>query len=140
MGTRVRKTRIVWNPDVIMGEATEEGMRRLSLAAEVLKAKTEANLKAIIKNPTYSRPVYQTGPYAGKYWTARIAGELLRSVRIVKSTSKSIRNVWVMVGQRMAYYASMFEFATDPKRGKRFFRPAIAASKAKMKSIIERGE
>jgi len=133
------KTHLFWNPQPALEIATEIGMQRLNQAGEVLAAKVRSNLRTIIKNPAYSRPVYKTGKSAGKWWTARDAGEMLKSVRVV---SKSIgeRNVWVIVGHSKAYYATMFEYATTIKRGKAFFRPAIAASKARMRQIIERGK
>jgi len=121
--------------NVVMGEA----MRRLELAGEILAKKIRANLQAQIKNPNYSRPPYKTGPYAGKWWTARDAGELLRSVRVVKKNDSIHRNIWVIVGNSKAYYSAIYEYATDSKRGKKFYRPALAAARPSMKSVIENG-
>lgn len=141
--------------EVVMGEA----MRRLEMAGEVLASKIEQNLIAQI-NPadtrvakiktkngyTYktvkrykSRPEYETGKYPNKWWTARDAGELLRSVRVVRKDDSTHRNVWVIVGNSKAYYSAMFEYATDPTRGKKFYRPALASSRSRMKSVIENG-
>lgn len=124
--------------EIVMAEA----QRRLMKAANILKDNVRSNLKAVIKNPNYSRPVYKTGKYAGKWWTARDANELLNSVRIVQKNTdieRGHRNIWIMCGHSKAYWAAMFEFATDPKRGKKFFRPAIASSRPKMKSVLENG-
>lgn len=121
--------------NVVMGEA----MRRLELAGNVLASKIRSNLQSQIKNPNYSRPPYKTGKYAGKWWTARDAGELLRSVRVVTKKDSAHRNVWVIVGNSKAYYSAMFEYSTDPSRGKKFYRPALASSRSRMKSVIENG-
>ena len=121
--------------NVVMAEA----MRRLEVAGNVLATQIKSNLRAQIKNPNYSRPPYKTGPYAGKWWTARDAGELLRSVRVVKKNDSIHRNIWIIVGNSKAYYSAIYEYATDPKRGKKFYRPALAASRSKMKSVIENG-
>lgn len=121
--------------EVVMGEA----MRRLEMAGEVLAAKIRSNLQAQIKNPNYSRPPYKTGKYAGKWWTARDAGELLRSVRVVTKKDSTHRNVWIITGNSKAYYSAIYEYATDPTRGKKFYRPALASSRSKMKSVIENG-
>ena len=121
--------------NVVMTEA----MRRLELAGELLAAKIRSNLQSQIKNPSYSRPPYKTGPYAGKWWTARDAGELLRSVRVVTKKDSIHRNVWIIVGNSKAYYSAAYEYATDPKRGKKFYRSALASSRSKMKSVIENG-
>jgi hypothetical protein len=130
--------------NVVMTEA----MRRLQLAAEILKVSIKANLVAVI-NHAVSRPVYKGGyvdgkyvpgaVYAGKWWTARAAGELYRSVRVVTKKDSPHRNVWVIVGNSKAYYSAMFEYATDPKRGRKFYRPALASSRSSMKSVIENG-
>jgi len=121
--------------EVVMKEA----MRRLEAAGEVLAAKIRSNLQAQIKNPNYSRPPYKTGKYAGKWWTARDAGELLRSVRVVTKKDSAHRNVWIITGNSKAYYSAAYEYSTDPARGKKFYRPALASSRSKMKSVIENG-
>jgi len=133
------KTHIFWNPQAVNKMADKVASERMQAAATVLAEKTRSNLQAIIQH-AISRPAYKRGKDAGKWWTARDAGELLRSVRIVQNVKAGVHNIWVMVGQKKAYYATMFEYATRPGRGQKFFRPAIAASKAKMKSIIERGQ
>jgi hypothetical protein len=131
--------------NVVMGEA----MRRLEMAGNLLASKIEQNLLSQIKNPNYSRPPYKGGyvngkyvpgaVYAGKWWTARDAGELLRSVRVVKKEDSAHRNIWVITGNSKAYYAAAYEYSTDPKRGKKFYRPALASSRSRMKSVIENG-
>lgn len=121
--------------NVVMAEA----MRRLGLAGDILAANIKSNLRSQIKNPAYSRPPYKTGPYAGKWWTARDAGELLRSVRVVKRNDSVHRNIWIICGNSKAYYSAAYEYSTDPKRGKKFYRPALASSRSKMKSVIENG-
>jgi hypothetical protein len=121
--------------EVVMAEA----MRRLQVAGEILAEKIRSNLRSQIKNPNYSRPPYKTGRYAGKWWTARDAGELLKSVRTVTRNDSIHRNIWIICGNSKAYYSAIYEYATDPKRGKKFYRPALAASRSKMKSVIENG-
>lgn len=131
--------------NVVMGEA----MRRIEMAGHILASKIEQNLIAQIKDTNYSRPIYKGayikgkyvpgGRYAGKWWTARDAGELLRSVRVVTKKDSTHRNVWVIVGNSKAYYSAMFEYSTDPSRGKKFYRPALASSRSRMKSVIENG-
>ena len=139
------KTHTYWNPKVTVEQPTKIAGERLSQAAELLADKTRTNLRTIIQHQV-SRPVYGDRRYrgkvskdAGKWWTARDAGELLKSVRVVKKEDNPL-NVWVMVGQSKAYYSAMFEFASSVKRGKAFFRPAIASCRRKMINIIEKGE
>jgi len=86
---------------------------------------------------TVSRPIYKTGPYAGKNWTARDAGQLKKSIRVVRQKTKSgkafskKRNVRVYAGHFLAYYAKIVEF-----NGRAFMRPALTASLAGLKEII----
>ena len=126
--------------EVVMTEA----MRRITLAANVLASKIESNLQAIISrrgSKDYTRPVYASGKHAGKWWTARDAGELLKSVRVVKKEEidPKDRNIWVIVGNSKAYWAAIYEYATDPKKGGKFYRPALASARPIMKSVIENG-
>jgi len=121
--------------NVVMAEA----MRRIEAAGNVLAEKIRSNLRSQIKNPNYSRPPYKKGRYAGKWWTARDAGELLKSVRVVKKFDSIHRNIWIVVGNSKAYYAAIYEYATDPQRGKKFYRPALASARPTMKSVIENG-
>lgn len=127
-----------WNPSVIEDEVVPRAMERLEGAARVLAEKTRANLRKAIKH-SYSRPPYKTGPYAGRSWTAREAGALEKTVRVVRKYGDANgRNVRVYVGNYDVYYAQIFEFSLPPK-GKAFFRPAINASRAEMKDVIQNG-
>jgi hypothetical protein len=137
MGSNL-KSHIFWNPQPAVNIATAIGTERMGRAAIVLKDKIKSNLSTIIKHQV-SRPMYKTGDDKEKWWTARDAGELMHSVRIVSSPDPKQRNIWVIAGSKKAYYAVMFERASTPARGKAYFRPAIAATKHEMITIIEKG-
>ena len=128
-----------WNPKVADEVVMSEAMRRLELAGETLAGAIKDKLKSVIKDPYYSRPVYKTGKHAGKWWTARDAGELLKSVRVVKKYDSIHRNILIICGHSKAYYAAMFEYAATPARGVPFFRPALSSSRRHMKRILENG-
>jgi len=95
---------------------------------------------------TISRPMYEKGSYAGQEWTKRDAGELKKSVRVVERDEekygyvlaqfKTIGNygdVRVYVGHYLAWYAQIVEYYTP------FMRPALAATRSKVKDILENG-
>lgn len=134
-----------WNPKLADVDVIPSAMLRLELAGNILADRTRQNLRALIRRPgmvgryALNRPVYRRGKYAGRSWTARQAGDLLASVRVVKHYSSNIRNIWVMVGNKKVYYGLPFEYATRPAYGRPFFRPAIESSRALMKSVIEGG-
>ncbi len=128
-----------WKPSLADAEIIPNAMERLEAAGRVLAEKTRANLRAKIRVGNISRPVAKSGKYAGKSWTARNPGALLKTVRVVRKKGDTARNVWVMVGNYDVYYGQMFEYATDPKKGGAFFRPAIAQSKSGMKDALENG-
>jgi len=142
--------------DVVMKEA----MKRIYRAGRVLRTAIKERLRSAVNKATtreaqikrkkgmvtktvkryQSRPMYESGDYSGRWWTARDAGQLLDSVRVVfKQGDSKNRNVWVIVGNKKAYYAAIFEYATDPKRGHKFYRPALASARPTMKSVIENG-
>jgi hypothetical protein len=121
-----------WNPNAFDQEFEDVAVERLVLAAEVVKS----NARLLCPVGTVSRPIYKTGPYAGKEWTSRDAGQLKKSIRVVLKKSKSgkpltkIRNVRVYAGHYLAYYARIVEF------GKPFMRPALAQSISTVKQIL----
>jgi len=108
-------------------------IERLVEAAEVVA--DEARRKCPVG--TVSRPIYKTGPYAGKEWTARDAGQLKRSIRVTRRTTKTgkplsrIRNVRTYAGTKKAYYASIVEHGGRP-----FMRPAFTQSFQRVKEIL----
>lgn len=85
---------------------------------------------------TVSRPMYRTGPYAGQAWTARDAGALKKSIRVVQKRGKTgkpltaRRNVRVYAGHYLAYYAKIVEFSRP------FMRPAFEEMKPYIKEIV----
>lgn len=106
---------------------------RLNAAANVLADEIKSKLRSVAPMPQ-SRPVYKTGPYAGEAWTAREAGALLSTVRVVQKHSNKT-NFWVVVGSYRAYYAQIFENAK--LKGRKFFRPALRSARPKMKAVLE---
>jgi len=121
-----------WNPNVMDQEFENVAIERLVGAAEVVA--NSARRKC--PEGTISRPMYKSGPYAGQDWTARDAGQLKKSVRVVRKKTKSgkafsrKRNVRVYAGTKKAYYASIVEYS------KPFMRPALAQSIAEIRNIL----
>ena len=93
----------------------------------------EASARARCPVGTISHGVYKTGKYAGRYWTARAAGALRKTIRTVRKYGDPNLNVWVMAGDSKVYYAQIVEFQTP------FLRPALAGSKTAIKTIISNG-
>ena len=122
-----------WNPNVMDETFENVAVERLVEAAEVVAGAARSKCPV----GTISRPIYTRGPYAGKAWTARDAGQLKKSIRVVQKKTKGgkafsrKRNVRVYAGHYLAYYASIVEHA-----GKAFMRPALAQSISKVKEIV----
>jgi len=131
-----------WNwreaDEMVAGKSVE----RLRKAAKVIAA----NVKRETPVGTISRPMYKSGPYAGQPWTARDAGALKKSVRVVerkkeKSGTELVQFasfgpygiIRVYAGHYLAYYADIVEYS------KPFFRPAVEASKGQVGSVLENG-
>ncbi len=110
-------------------------MDRLRAAAGVVAASARARCPV----GTVSRPVYKRGPYAGQPWTARDAGALKKTIRVVEKHDVSgaaileSRNVRVYAGNYIVYYAKIVEYT------RAYLRPALNASKGAIRSIIENG-
>jgi hypothetical protein len=122
-----------WNMGIVEREIFDEADKRITEAGEIVAKKTRENLKKKIgrgdtKNIT--RPVYKTGAYAGQSWTARTAGDLMASIRVVKKHGLK-GNVWIMVGNDDVWWGPIFEFYNKP-----FLRPALSSSKAEIKRVL----
>ena len=121
-----------WNPNRMDETFENVAIDRLVEAAEVVADAVRRRCPV----GTISRPIYRSGPYAGQFWTARDAGALKRSVRVVRRKTKSgkaftkKRNVRVYVGHKKAFYASIVEHSRP------FMRPALAQSMPEIKTII----
>jgi len=124
-----------WNPQKYDGELIGASMKRLRKAANVVAD----NARAGCPVGTVSRPIYKTGPYAGQRWTARDAGQLKKSIRVVEKKGSGtlifqIRNIRVYAGHFLAYYASIVEYG-----GKHFMRSALNKSRSRIRNILENG-
>lgn len=124
-----------WNPQAFDGEFLNASMERLRAAAEVVA--TKARIRCPVG--TISRPIYKTGKYAGQPWTARDAGALKKTIRVVekRETGTAImktRNIRVYAGNYLVYYAQIVEY-----NGRQFLRPALNSSKAEIRNILENG-
>ena len=135
-----------WSPQKYDGEFALVCMERLKAAAEVVAAKARSNLQVIVQH-SVSRPPYKTGPLAGDPKSAREPGALLKTIRVVEKKETNSggigvlvgRNIRIYAGNKVVWYAGPFEYATTPKRGRPFLRPALNTSKGVIKEILEHG-
>ena len=121
-----------WNPyefDLMFeGVAVE----RLVEAAELVKGIAKFKCPAGTKNT----PIYKTGRYAGQPWTAREAGLLRKSIRVVRKKTKSGKafskknSVRIYAGHYLAWYAQIVEFYTP------YMRPALTDALPQVKEIV----
>jgi len=148
MPTLRPKTLKIYDPERLLSMATAQAEVRFDAAANILQNQIKNNLRSIIR-AEHNRPVTKQSRPGSKYdvsgvwWTVRDAGELLHSVRVVKQhKSNGEPSIWVMVGNKKAYWAAMFEYSKGNAKGYRgrpYWRPAIATSKPKMTEIWEKG-
>ena len=121
-----------WNPTKFDSHFEKVSMNRLKEAAQVV----EKSAKKTVKVGTISRPIYQSGPYAGQTWTKRDAGSLKKSIRVVRKRTKSgkalsrKRNIRVYAGNYFAYYAAIVEYKDS------YLRSALWKNLSKIRSII----
>lgn len=121
-----------WNPKIVDKEIMHNAMVRLKKGAEVVAKK--ARLKC--PEGSISRPMYKTGRYAGQAWTARDAGALKRSIRVVEKHGDEgarKRNIRIYAGTKRVFYAQLVEYYTP------FLRKALNTSKSKIRSILLNG-
>lgn len=117
---------VFWNPNLAEEFIFANAAAKLDKIAGIMAEE----VKKSVPEGEVTRPVYQSGPYAGKYWTARESGSLKKSVRVTKRGEGRAHNTWVMVGHTKAYYGKIREFK------KPYFRPAVTRSKAKITRML----
>lgn len=130
-----------WDVKPLNREIMRNGMKRLRKAGEVVKRKARSS--PVVNRSTISRPMYETGRYAGQFWTARDAGALKKTIRVVVKREGEYAGyitikagqleVRIYAGTAKVYYAQIVEFYTP------FMRPALEASKSQIKSIMQNG-
>lgn len=113
-----------WDSKKIEEAIMKEHVANLKAAGEIIADKARAKCPV----GTVSRPMYKTGRYAGQYWTARDAGALKESIRVVQR--EGVNDVWVIAGNKKVYYARIVEFYTP------FMRPALRSSTRQIKRIL----
>jgi len=113
-----------WDSKKIENAIMKENVGKLKSAGDVIAGKARAKCRV----GTISRPMYQKGRYAGQYWTARDAGALKKTIRVVQKEGK--KDVWIIAGNKKVYYARIVEFYTP------FMRPALRSSIRKIKTIL----
>ena len=115
-------------------------LERVRKAAGVIRDQVKANCPV----GTVSRPMYRSGTNKGKPWTARDAGQLKRSVRVVELREEKYGYAFaelgilhgivrVYCGNFLAYYARIVEYSNP------FMRPAVETPKGRVKDILESG-
>ena len=128
-----------WDVKPLNKEIMKNGMSRLRKAGEVVGKKARSKCPV----GTFSRPMHKTGRYAGQYWTARDAGALKKTIRVVEKHGAEIGGyisikagqleIRIYAGTSKVYYAQIIEFYTP------YLRPALNASKSRILSIMRNG-
>ena len=128
-----------WRPEEAHRDFSRISRKRVLKAAHVIKKEVARRLRREIgkgKTTGINRPVYLTGKYPGEKWTAREAGQMLKSIRVVEKEAGYSHEIWsalnvrVYAGHYLAFYADIFEHYNP------FMRPAVAATLDKVKDIL----
>lgn len=144
-----------WHPEEKIPGLAKVGMDRLEKAAGVVQ------LNAILKLGSQLKEAYpEHGPYrrhwvksseklkrtghweatsGGSPWTARHYREMIRTIRVVRKHDPNVRNIWIMAGNYLTWWALQMEFGKGGWKGgrKSFLRPALNGSVSQIKAILE---
>ncbi len=128
-----------WDTEGAYRDFSNVSKERVLKAAHVIKRAVARHLRSQIgkgKTTGINRPVYLTGKYAGENWTAREAGRMLKSIRVVQDKEHFGREVFgigttrIYAGDYLAFYADIFEFYRP------FMRPAVEEVLGQVKEIM----
>jgi hypothetical protein len=133
--------RINWDISEKIPELRLAAMDRVERAAEIIRDNAKDILRSKLSGPPISHPPYKTGKYAGKYWTEREAGAMVKTIRVVRKHESTERNVWIMAGTKKTWWALQMEFGRGGWKGgpRSFLRPAINRSIAAIKQMLLNG-
>ena len=122
----------VWHPEAITAEIEKKAMDRLERAGAVVASKARQKVPIGKDRPPYKN---------GKEWTARRAGALKSTIRVVRLKGDPKLNIRVYAGNKEVYYARWVEMGSVHNRAPRkpFLRPALSESKSQIKSTVENG-
>ena len=122
-------------------EILSDALDRVEAAAEVLRDKAKSNLRSKLKGTWTEHGPYKTGKYGGKLWTERIKGEMVETIRVVRSKSPRVKNILVIAGTWKTWWATQLEYGRGQWRGghRAYMRPAIKETESTMKTILESG-
>jgi HK97 gp10 family phage protein len=125
--------KIDWHPEQITAEIEKLAMDRLEKAGEVIAA--SARQKVPVGK---DRPPYRTRNIK---WSARKAGALKNSIRVVRLKGDPKMNIRVYAGSKEVFYARWVEYGSVHNQTPRkpFLRPALNESKSSIVGTMENG-
>ena len=131
---------INWNTAAFEKECIDVTMDLLMVAATLIVGDAKRIL-ASKGNKGFNRPVYQSGAYPGRSWTARQAGAMVKTIRAVRKRGDTSRNVWIMAGNYVTWWALQLEYGRGAWKGraKSFLRPAMANAPKHLQSVLAAG-
>jgi len=130
-------------------EFFDAALDRVESAADVIRNKAKVRLKQSIAAAAMGPGLagerwrehgpYKTGNTA--QWTQRYHKEMVNTIRTVRSHDKSKKNIFVMAGQYLTWWALQLEYGHGGWKGgaKPFFRPALKESMSEVIAICESG-
>lgn len=147
-----------WHPEERIPGLAKVGMDRLEKAAGVVQLNAILKLRSLIKE-TYP----EHGPYRrfrvkaseklkrtahwedygnGSPWTARHYRAMVATIRVVRKKDPNVRNVWIMAGNYVTWWALQMEYGGAGWKGgrKSFLRPALKGSESQIRAILESGQ
>jgi len=119
-----------WNAEKVLKGAIAASMDRLEEIGHIIADKAKTLVPVGKDRPAYGN---------GKDWTARQAGALRASIRVVRLHGDPKKNVRVYAGSLKVYYARFVEKGTVKMRARPFLRPALNASKSAARALLNRG-
>ena len=119
----------------------KSSLSRMTQAANELRDAMRLSCYKSYKN---RRPIYKKGKDAGELWTARDMDILAKTIRVTGKEGVGLYshpNVRVYAGNFKTWWATQMEYGRGAWKGGAhpFMRPAIAATKSKIKVILESG-
>ena len=116
-----------WNPDLASAEVEREIMDGLERVGEKVASAAKQKVPVGVDRKPYG---------TGKEWTARRAGALRDSIRVVRLKGDPKMNIRVYAGSEKVYYGRFVEYGTVKMKARPFLRPSLNQFKPLIAEII----
>jgi len=128
-----------WNTAEFEAQCIGVTMDRLEVAAQIIADDMKTTLRGQVVGNWREHGPYDGG--SAPLWTARRHDALAKTIRVVRKTGDTSRNIWIIAGNWAVWWALQTEYGRGGWKGgkKSFMRPAMKKAGVAIQTALEGG-